>query len=344
MYSTIDPEYLLASIFLNLHHLYRCAQFRLINLFVAVIIFGAIRAQTKRSVFSVWAGQASLPWRTLMTTARLRPPQAPLPRQHVNPTAFLVKHWQTCWLFIALALQVKRTPEITAYQERNFNYAELSITALFNLEILLRAAPVLPDWGAVVGKEGAEVGAGVGEIGSIWGSSDPGPYRSALVGLLLVHHLLVDVVLARILVVPQMIGASPCFICTTLLNTASQFAVFKNMYSLVNVMLYLIIVNFIAALVATTVRSTFSSRVAALNMLNLNLEHLGVDMPPNAKEGLARVVTACSQSPSIQLEAASELSPAEKAAIMVHAHREVIGGLPTCLYVPLDIKAELLLL
>ncbi|KAF7342115.1 VPS9 domain-containing protein [Mycena venus] len=67
-----------------------------------------------------------------------------------------------------------------------------------------------------------------------------------------------------------------------------------------------------------------SSRVAALNMLDLNLEHLGVDVPPDATEGLDRVVKACGQIlSSLELHQ----TPAEKAAVMVQAHREVIEGL-----------------
>ncbi|KAJ6614678.1 hypothetical protein B0H10DRAFT_2044325 [Mycena sp. CBHHK59/15] len=67
-----------------------------------------------------------------------------------------------------------------------------------------------------------------------------------------------------------------------------------------------------------------SSRVAALNMLDLSLEHLGVDVPPEAAEGLERVVRACGQVlSSLELHQ----SPAEKAAIMVQAHREVVEGL-----------------
>ncbi|KAJ7081541.1 hypothetical protein C8R43DRAFT_1245161 [Mycena crocata] len=67
-----------------------------------------------------------------------------------------------------------------------------------------------------------------------------------------------------------------------------------------------------------------SSRVAALNMLDLNLEHLGVDVPADAAEGLERVVKACGQVlSSLELHQ----SPDEKAGIMVHAHREVIEGL-----------------
>ncbi|KAJ7846036.1 hypothetical protein B0H14DRAFT_3138909 [Mycena olivaceomarginata] len=67
-----------------------------------------------------------------------------------------------------------------------------------------------------------------------------------------------------------------------------------------------------------------TSRVAALNMLDLNLEHLGVDVPPEATEGLDRVVRACGQILStLELHQ----SPAEKAAVMVQAHREVIEGL-----------------
>ncbi|KAJ7768683.1 hypothetical protein DFH07DRAFT_902521 [Mycena maculata] len=68
-----------------------------------------------------------------------------------------------------------------------------------------------------------------------------------------------------------------------------------------------------------------SSRVAALNMLDLDLEHLGVDVPPEAEEGLARVIKACGQVlSSLELHQ----SPAEKAAIMVQAHREGLSRLP----------------
>ncbi|KAF8178203.1 hypothetical protein K438DRAFT_1908525 [Mycena galopus ATCC 62051] len=67
-----------------------------------------------------------------------------------------------------------------------------------------------------------------------------------------------------------------------------------------------------------------SSRVAALNMLDLNLEHLGVDVPPEATDRLEHVVRACGQIlSSLELHQ----SPAEKAAVMVQAHREVIEGL-----------------
>ncbi|KAJ6481877.1 hypothetical protein C8R45DRAFT_314006 [Mycena sanguinolenta] len=67
-----------------------------------------------------------------------------------------------------------------------------------------------------------------------------------------------------------------------------------------------------------------SSRVAALNMLDLNLEHLGVDVPPEATEGLEHVVKACGQILStLELHQC----PAEKAAVMVQAHREVVEGL-----------------
>ncbi|CAK5273819.1 unnamed protein product [Mycena citricolor] len=67
-----------------------------------------------------------------------------------------------------------------------------------------------------------------------------------------------------------------------------------------------------------------SSRVAALNMLDLNLEHLGVDVPADAQEGLDLVVQSCGQVLSgLELHQ----SPADKVSIMVQAHREVIEGL-----------------
>ncbi|KAJ7920681.1 hypothetical protein B0H13DRAFT_1867405 [Mycena leptocephala] len=81
-----------------------------------------------------------------------------------------------------------------------------------------------------------------------------------------------------------------------------------------------------------------SSRVAALNMLDLNLEHLGVDVPPRRQRAwspwlrpVVKVRCVCLPGQlkmTLPLAVLSSLelhqSPAEKAAVMVQAHREVI--------------------
>ncbi|KAF7964557.1 hypothetical protein HWV62_5696, partial [Athelia sp. TMB] len=68
-----------------------------------------------------------------------------------------------------------------------------------------------------------------------------------------------------------------------------------------------------------------SSRVAALNMLDLSLEHLDVDVSNVGSEGVEGVVRACGETLS-QLDASSR-SPADKAAILVAAHKVVVDGL-----------------
>ncbi|KAH7908353.1 hypothetical protein BJ138DRAFT_1012992 [Hygrophoropsis aurantiaca] len=74
--------------------------------------------------------------------------------------------------------------------------------------------------------------------------------------------------------------------------------------------------------------AALSSRVAALNMLDLRLEHLGVDLGDNAGtggEGVEGVVRACGQMLS-QLDATCR-APGDKAAVLVAAHKVVIDGL-----------------
>jgi hypothetical protein len=81
-----------------------------------------------------------------------------------------------------------------------------------------------------------------------------------------------------------------------------------------------------------------SSRLAALNETDLGLEHLGVDVGKASFE-VETVVAACGQSAFIAIIAASHThprivlatlpacqSPADKSAILVAAHKVVVGG------------------
>ncbi|KAG6841197.1 hypothetical protein C0991_000994 [Blastosporella zonata] len=68
---------------------------------------------------------------------------------------------------------------------------------------------------------------------------------------------------------------------------------------------------------------TLSSRVAALNMLDLGLEHLDIHVE-HANKDLDLVVKACGETLS-QLQACR--SPADKAALLVSAHKTVVDGL-----------------
>ncbi|KAJ7726287.1 Ion transport protein-domain-containing protein [Mycena maculata] len=274
MYNTIDSEYFVASVFFILCIV--VLNFWLINLFVAVITntFGAIRAETKRSAFGAGDGLAPAAdpdddgWATSPTSA-VHSSALPLPRRHrTNPATWIILH--TRWLFVALALtslalQATRTPDITEHQEQVLYFAELGITGAFDMEILLRLCASLPDWraffgfgvyrnpdsgGAGGGKSGAK-----GRVGSRKGKDGRGAGQNWLDTGLAVMTTVIQVPAVQrsavypwftifqlmrfyrvILVVPRM---KPLLL-----------AVFGNMYGLVNMTLFLIIINFIAAVVS----------------------------------------------------------------------------------------------
>ncbi|KAJ7479857.1 Ion transport protein-domain-containing protein [Mycena latifolia] len=252
MYSMIDSEYFVVCIFFIL-----CVvvlNFWLINLFVAVITntFSAIRSETKKSAFGATSlepppvdAQDDDGW-----ALAGRPP----PRR-ANPAAVVVDY--TRWLFVALALaslalQATRTPTITPAQEQVLFRSELAITGAFDVEILLRILATLPDWRSFLGLgasrreggRGAEHAVGVRGPGQNWldlglavGTSViqiPAIQRSAVYPWFTILQLMRFY--RVILVVPRM---KPLLL-----------AVFGNMYGLANMTLFLIIVNFIAALVA----------------------------------------------------------------------------------------------
>ncbi|KAI5124222.1 hypothetical protein M0805_005072 [Coniferiporia weirii] len=77
-----------------------------------------------------------------------------------------------------------------------------------------------------------------------------------------------------------------------------------------------------------------SSRIAALNMLDLSLDHLGVDTG-DSKGDVDRVIAACGETIS---QLAVSHCPADKAAILVAAHRIIVDGLSRL--PPLRLKSE----
>ncbi|KAJ7112947.1 Ion transport protein-domain-containing protein [Mycena epipterygia] len=247
MYSMIDSEYFIVSIFFIL-----CVvvlNFWLINLFVAVITntFSAIRSETKKSAFGAtnltpivehddddgWALSG-------------RPP----PRR-ANFAGIIVSYSR--WFFVALALaslalQATRTPTITPGEERVLFFAELSITIAFDLEILLRIAAALPDWRGFLGfgklAEETRSEKGVRGAGQNWLDMAlavitsviqiPAIRHSAVYPWFTIFQLMRFY--RVILVVPRM---KPLLL-----------AVFGNIYGLANMTLFLILVNFVAALVS----------------------------------------------------------------------------------------------
>ncbi|KAJ7199602.1 Ion transport protein-domain-containing protein [Mycena pura] len=252
MYSMIDSEYFISSIFFILCVI--VLNFWLINLFVAVITntFSAIRSETKKSAFGANNLTAPIADADALDDDGWAAAGRPPPRR-ANPAALIVAY--TRWLFVALALaslalQATRTPTISPAHETLLARAELGLTLAFDVEILLRIAAALPDWRGFFGFGSAQrknllvakgamhspgqnwldtalaIGASVIQI--------PAIQRSAVYPWFTIFQLMRFY--RVILVVPRM---KPLLL-----------AVFGNMYGLANMTLFLILVNFIAALVS----------------------------------------------------------------------------------------------
>ncbi|KAI0339369.1 hypothetical protein BDW22DRAFT_1336368 [Trametopsis cervina] len=82
-----------------------------------------------------------------------------------------------------------------------------------------------------------------------------------------------------------------------------------------------------------------SSRIAAVNLLDLSLAHLGVDVGESAT-AVEAVVKACGETLS-QLDAACR-APADKAAVLVAAHKILVDGLSRLPPIKLKPEDELL--
>ncbi|GLB42802.1 putative calcium channel [Lyophyllum shimeji] len=230
MYSMIDAEYFFSCFFFIICVL--VLNFWLINLFVAVITntFSAIRAETKKSAF----GAAPLVpindeqddgW----TAEDGRKPK----RSNIAKTIYGYTRW--CWVLLALAslaLQASRTVDVVPMHELVMYYGELGITIAFDFEIVLRILATLPDWRSFFSHGNnwldliLAVGSSIIQIPVIHNSS--------------VYPWFTILQLARfyrvILVVPRM---KPLLL-----------AVFGNMYGLANMSLFLLLINYIAALAA----------------------------------------------------------------------------------------------
>ncbi|KAF8137825.1 Ion transport protein-domain-containing protein [Mycena galopus ATCC 62051] len=185
-----------------------------------------------------------------------QPPHAA--RSKANPVALVVTY--TCWFFVALALaslalQATRTPTITSSQEHVLYVSELAITIAFDVEILLRILASLPDWRAFLGFGAGGVGFGKGGAPKPKKSEGPGPGQNWLDTALAIACSVIQIPAIQrssvypwlsifqlmrfyrvILVVPRM---KPLLL-----------AVFGNMYGLINMTLFLILMNFIATLVS----------------------------------------------------------------------------------------------
>ncbi|KAG7442714.1 uncharacterized protein BT62DRAFT_1079090 [Guyanagaster necrorhizus] len=244
MYSMIDSEFFVSCLFFIICII--ILNFWLINLFVAVITntFSAIRKETKTSAFG--AG----------TTEQLTdeqddgwPSADGRQVQYKNIAKVIYEHTRYCWIFLALvslALQASRTVDVSEVHEMVMYYGELAITLIFDLEIILRILASLPDWRGFF-KETQNnldtflvIGTSIIQIPVIH-NSGVYPWMTIL-QLMRFYRVILEV--------PRM---------RPLLLT-----VFGNMYGLLNMTLFLIMINYLAALVAVQLlRGDYTSDDAA---------------------------------------------------------------------------------
>ncbi|KAJ7583970.1 Ion transport protein-domain-containing protein [Mycena floridula] len=230
MYSMIDSEFFVSCFFFILCVI--VLNFWLINLFVAVITntFSAIRKETSKSAF----GAATL---TALTDEHDDGWSKVDGRKTAKKNIFkaIVDIMHPVWVLLALAslsLQATRTVDISETHEQAMYFGELAITVAFDLEIVLRFLATLPQWRSFFSSGNnwldlvLAVGSSIIQI--------PFIQESAAYPWFTIFQL------ARfyrvILVVPRM---KPLLL-----------AVFGNMYGLANMSLFLLLVNYIAALVA----------------------------------------------------------------------------------------------
>ncbi|KXN82493.1 Calcium-channel protein cch1 [Leucoagaricus sp. SymC.cos] len=233
MYAMIDSEFFVSCFFFIL-----CVvvlNFWLINLFVAVITntFAAIRSETKKSAFGaaplipVNQDEQDEAWDMIDNHRN--------PRRNQNWAKIIYDHTRWCWVLLALAslaLQASRQVDISPTHLAIMYYGELGITIAFDIEIVIRIFACLPEWRSfwISGRNildlSLAVGCSVIQIPVIQESS--------------VYEWFTILQLARfyrvILEIPRM---KPLLL-----------AVFGNLYGLANMSLFLILINYISALVA----------------------------------------------------------------------------------------------
>ncbi|KAL0565893.1 calcium channel protein [Marasmius crinis-equi] len=228
MYNMIGSEFFVSSIFFIICVI--ILNFWLINLFVAVITntFSAIRSETKKSAFGA-AAMAPLP----EDQDDGYPDKQNAKKTNWIKTTYFYSKW--FWVLLALTslvLQATRTSDSSDMHETLMSWGEFVITMLFDIEIAWRFLASLPDWRVFFTRAQnwldlvLAIGSSVIQIPVIK-DSDYYPWFTIFQ-------------LARfyrvILVVPRM---KPLLL-----------AVFGNMYGLINMSLFLILVNYIVALFA----------------------------------------------------------------------------------------------
>ncbi|KAI0073340.1 hypothetical protein K474DRAFT_1666711 [Panus rudis PR-1116 ss-1] len=230
MYQMMDSEFYVSSLFFIVCII--VLNFWLINLFVAVITntFSAIRKDTQRSAF----GAAPLAPRideseegwTVVDGRRVF---------KSNRVKEVYENIRWCWVALALAslvLQATRTVDISPMHAEILDKGELVLTIVFDIEIFVRMIAHLPDWRSFFywGQNWLDLVLAIG---------------STVIQIPVIHDSraypwLTMFQLARfyrvILEIPRM---KPLLL-----------AVFGNMYGLANMTLFLLLINFLTALVA----------------------------------------------------------------------------------------------
>ncbi|KAI9570096.1 Ion transport protein-domain-containing protein [Boletus coccyginus] len=228
MYQIMASEYFVSSIFFVFGVL--VLNFWLFNLLVAVITntFSAIRSGTKRSAF----GAAPLG----RVVEEPEEGWSAVTGRHIGQNR--LKAWWTYtrwfWVFLAFAslvVQATATADMSAMHQEIIDITERIITFAFDIEIVARIAVELPAWRTFFqhGNNWLDliiaIGSSVIQIPAIHNS---GVYRWLTIFQLARFYRV-------ILVVPRM--------------KPLMLTVFGNMYGLANMTLFLMLINFLAALV-----------------------------------------------------------------------------------------------
>ena len=178
--------------------------------------------------------------------------------RHVAQTNSLkpiYEHTKPLWVILALVslvLQATRTVHMGATQKVVLDTGELIITIAFDVEIIMRILATLPNWRSFFYHVENQLDLFLAISTSI--IQIPVIHRSRVYAWLTIFQLLRFY--RVILVVPRMrpllVRSSYVVVRSSLivLYEFSQLAVFGNLYGLANMSLFLILVNYIAALIS----------------------------------------------------------------------------------------------
>ncbi|KAG2356552.1 Ion transport protein-domain-containing protein, partial [Suillus spraguei] len=243
MYSIIDAEFFVSCFFFIVCIL--VLNIWLINLFVAVIThtFSAIRVDTRKSAFG------AAPLGPVVEERE----EGWLDGKHVSQNSSLKEFYTNtrwCWIFLALAslvVEATASADMSSLHQQILDKSELALTMAFDIEIIMRIVAELPAWRRFF-QQGNNwldlvlaVGSSIIQI--------PVIYNSELYPWLTIFQL--GRFYRVILEFPRM--------------RPLMLTVFGNLYGLVNMTLFLLIVNLLAALVCVELIRGDMSDLITLN-------------------------------------------------------------------------------